>query len=274
MVRVSQQKLDDWSRQAIGEYLEGDTKLDDLVTKIARANDLSVDQIKLLAQNTNVKLRVQRPNLKFAAVDSAAVIDALQLRDPRSATEVKVASIDPERELSGTRETMLDKYLADRGAMVKKARCERVLHPSNMLLLSDVCQEKIASARRVRTNIVNQLRGVTSDFVQLLEKEARANGSIDRSYTSVMSVRGQKIVDDLFKAAHESLENLHCADYAPPRFVKYAGVMDPRHPLLKTVDQYIKLAYQLRDVDKEINALERERVEIAALVKRAYGKEL
>jgi len=50
--------------------------------------------------------------------------------------------------------------------------------------------------------------------------------------------------------------------------------MDPRHPLLKTVDQYIKLAYQLRDVDKEINALERERVEIAALVKRAYGKEL
>ncbi len=80
MVRVSQQKLDDWSRQAIGEYLEGDTKLDDLVTKIARANDLSVDQIKLLAQNTNVKLRVQRPNLKFAAKGRKLYLSNLERR--------------------------------------------------------------------------------------------------------------------------------------------------------------------------------------------------
>lgn len=273
MVRLTQQKLDDWSRQAIGEFFGSESPLEESVTKIARSNDLSAEQIKLLAQNTNVKLRVQKPNLKFAAVDSTAVIDALQLRADE-APEVKVASIDPERELSGTRGTMYEKYLADRGAMVKRAHCERRLHPSDMILLSEACQAKIASARRVRTDIVNQLRGVTSNFVQLLEKEARANGTIDRSYTAVMSVRGQKIVDDLFKAAHESLTNLHSADYTPPRFVKFASMLDSRHPLLQTVDQYVKLAYQLRDNDKEINALEHERMEIAALVKRAYGKEL
>jgi hypothetical protein len=270
MIRINQRMLEDWAKGAIQDYVGTDIPLEESVRKTAKANDLNTDQVGLLAQTVNVRLRVSQPSLKFAAVDPGRVIETLQI-SPLDTGEAKAASVRSDLELSGTRETMFDKYLADRGAMVKAAERTYKFQPSDLLILAGACEEKIASARRSRAHIVSQLRETTSHFVDQLSKEAMVNGTIDKSYTSVMSVRGEKIVDDLFKAAHESLSSIHRAEYTPPRFVKLASVMDPRHPLLQTVDEYVKLAYRLCEVEKEINKLTAERDQIGILVKKAYG---
>jgi len=246
-MEITTSLLNGWASKVRDSYINDSVDPSESVKAIVEEKDLNYKQSQRLCEASNISIKKalrksEGPDDVQFPLASIAVV-AGDIDDGTGEVE-KQASLQLEP-------SFLEKYAQQffsGHASKKEARIN--LTCDKLAMVVEELRRKTAEARKKVHIGEREFEKAANRILDYLTDEARANGSVDESYTALSQLmpKHAALIDQLYHFADKNLEvNLNGVYKKPPSIQKEAGMPNPASEIVRLFEKYASVYQQVQD---------------------------